>query len=87
MNYYSKSPNVDELCAFIAAIFNESQNALHFIKEGDIDKFIIEKASETICVIAAGESLLTVITKPEAKPGLIFVYARKIIDDIREILG
>ncbi len=87
MNYYPKITNLEELCAFIAAIHNESQNALHFIEEGDIDRFIIEKSNETICVIPVGESLLTVITKPEAKPGLIFVYARKIIDDIREILG
>jgi len=71
----------------IAAIHNEAEDSFKFLKDGSIEKFIIDKIEYPICVITAGESLLAVVTQPEAKPGLVFVYARKIIEEIREILG
>ena len=86
-NYYKEYADIEELCAMIAAIYNEAEESFRFLKEGSVEKFIIEKNDETICVITAGESLLTVITRKETKPGLVFVYARKVIDEIREILG
>jgi predicted regulator of Ras-like GTPase activity (Roadblock/LC7/MglB family) len=57
------------------------------LKEEGLERCIIEKYNETICVINAGDSLFTVITQHEAKPGIIFVYARKIIEEIQAILG
>jgi len=75
------------MSALIAAIHNEAEQSSQFLKAGDVEKFIIEKGDETICVLVTVESLFTVITEPEAKPGLVFVYARKIIDEIKEILG
>lgn len=86
-NYYAEYPDIEELCAMVAAIHNEAAEAFRFLDEGVLEKFIIEKGDETICVITAGESLLAVITKAEAKPGLVFIYARKVIEEIREILG
>ena len=86
-NYSEKREDVEEISALIAAVFNEALESFKFLNEGLVEKCIIEKPGETICVITAGESLLCVITEPEAKPGLIFVYARKIIDEIREVLG
>ncbi|MEO0205906.1 MAG: tetratricopeptide repeat protein [candidate division WOR-3 bacterium] len=86
-SYYQGRPDLEEICALIAGIFNEADSAFKFLKCGALDKFIIEKSDETICVITAGESLLCIITKPEGKPGLVFVYARKIIEEIRKILG
>jgi len=86
-SYYKGREDIEELCALIAGIFNDADNAFKFLKAGNLEKFIIEKSDETICVITAGESLLCIITKPEAKPGLVFVYARKIIEEIRKILG
>jgi predicted regulator of Ras-like GTPase activity (Roadblock/LC7/MglB family) len=86
-NNYKDRADIEEICAMIAAIYNEAEDSFRFLKEKNLEKFIIEKSDETICVITAGESLLTVITKPETKPGLVFVYARKIIEEIREILG
>ncbi len=86
-SYYPEKSDLEELCALVAGIFNEADNAFKFLKAGGLEKFIIEKKDETICVISAGESLLCIITKPEAKPGLVFVYARKIIEEIIKILG
>lgn len=86
-SYYQGKEDIEEICALIAGIFNDADNAFKFLKAGNLEKFIIEKSDETICVITAGESLLCIITKPEAKPGLVFVYARKIIEEIRKILG
>ncbi|MEO0106384.1 MAG: tetratricopeptide repeat protein [candidate division WOR-3 bacterium] len=86
-SYYQDREDLEEICALIAGIFNDADNAFKFLKTGSLEKFIIEKSDETICVITAGESLLCIITKPEAKPGLVFVYARKIIEEIRKILG
>jgi|GEM_PF-713486 len=86
-NYYHDYPDIEELCAMVAAIHNDAAEAFRFLDEGDVEKFIIEKGDETVCAITAGESLLTVITKAEAKPGLVFIYARKVIEEIREILG
>jgi len=86
-NYYQDRGDIEEICALIAAIYYEADDSFKFLKEGAMEKCIIEKGDEAICVIAAGESLLCIITKPEAKPGLVFVYARKIIDQIKEILG
>jgi len=86
-SYYKDEVDLEEMCAMIAAIHNEAEQSFKFLKEGDVEKFLIEKENETICVMAVGESLLTIVTKPEAKPGLIFVYARNIIDEIKEILG
>ncbi|MGB9720244.1 MAG: tetratricopeptide repeat protein [bacterium] len=85
--YYQERADLEEMCAVIAGIFNEADSAFKFLKSGSLEKFIIEKRDETICVITTGESLLCIITKPEAKPGLVFVYARKIIEEIRKILG
>ena len=86
-NYYQEYEAIEELCAMVAAIHNEAAEAFRFLDEGEVEKFIIDKGDETVCVITAGESLLAVITKAEAKPGLVFIYARKVIEEIREILG
>lgn len=86
-NYYQGRADIEEICALVAAICNEGDEAFKFLKEGGLEKCIIEKSDETICVISAGDSLLCIITQPEVKPGLVFVYARKVIDEIREILG
>jgi predicted regulator of Ras-like GTPase activity (Roadblock/LC7/MglB family) len=86
-NYYQEYATIEELCAMVAAIHNEAAEAFRFLDEGEVEKFIIDKGDETVCVITAGESLLAVITKAEAKPGLVFIYARKVIEEIREILG
>jgi predicted regulator of Ras-like GTPase activity (Roadblock/LC7/MglB family) len=86
-NYSEQREDIEEISALIAAIYNEAFESFKYLNEGSVEKIIIEKSRETICVITAGESLLCVITQPEAKPGLIFVYARKIIDEIREVLG
>jgi predicted regulator of Ras-like GTPase activity (Roadblock/LC7/MglB family) len=86
-NYYEECTDIEVISAMIAAIHNEAQEAFKYLKEGNVEKFIIDKIENPLCVITAGESLLTVVTQPEAKPGLVFVYARKIIEEIREILG
>jgi len=86
-NYYQGRTDLEEIGALIAGIFNEAEDAFKFLKCGQLEKCIIEKKEETICVITAGESLLCIITQPEAKPGLVFLYARKIIEEIRKVLG
>ncbi len=86
-SYYEGRTDIEEICALIAGIFNEAENAFKFLKTGNLEKIVIEKSDETICVITAGESLLCIITKPETRPGLVFVYARRIIDEIIKILG
>jgi predicted regulator of Ras-like GTPase activity (Roadblock/LC7/MglB family) len=79
--------DVEAICASVAAICMDVDESFRLLKRGGLERCIIEKADETLCVMAVGDSLLTVITKVEAKPGLIFVYARKIIEEIEEILG
>jgi len=86
-NSYEAREDIEEIAALIAAICNEADDSFKFLKEGAMEKCIIEKGDESVCVVTAGESLLCIVTKPEAKPGLVFVYARKIIEQIREILG
>ena len=86
-NYYEECADIEVISAMIAAIYNEAQDAFKYLKQGSVEKFIIDRIDNPLCVITAGESLLTVVTQPEAKPGLVFVYARKIIEEIREILG
>jgi len=86
-SYYKEEVDLEEMCAMIAAIHNEAEQSFKFLREGDVEKFLIEKENETICVMAVGESLLTIVTEPEAKPGLLYVYARSIINEIKEILG
>jgi predicted regulator of Ras-like GTPase activity (Roadblock/LC7/MglB family) len=86
-NSYEARADIEEIAALIAAICNEADDSFKFLKEGAMEKCIIEKGDESVCVVTAGESLLCIVTKPEAKPGLVFVYARKIIEQIREILG
>ena len=86
-NYYEECRDIELISAMIAAIHNEAEESFKFLKDGSVEKFIIDKIEYPICVITAGESLLTVVTQPEAKPGLVFVYARKIIEEISEILG
>lgn len=86
-NYSAERTDAEEISALIAAVFNEATESFRYLNVGAMEKCVIEKENETVCVIAAGDSLLCVITQPEAKPGLVFVYARKIIDEIREVLG
>ncbi len=85
-SYYDR-PDIEELCALIASVISDADESFKFLQKDSLERGIIEKADETICVVTAGESLLTVITEPEAKPGLVFIYARKIIEEIKEILG
>jgi predicted regulator of Ras-like GTPase activity (Roadblock/LC7/MglB family) len=86
-NYGKVENDVETICASIAGICLDVDEAFRLLKRGGLTRCIIEKPDETICVMAVGDSLLTVITKVEAKPGLVFVYARKIIEEIEEILG
>lgn len=86
-NYGSDDSDVEVVCASIAGICLDVDEAFRLLKRGGLTRCIIEKSDETICVMAVGDSLLIVVTKVEAKPGLVFVYARKIIDEIEEILG
>ena len=83
----SHDHHVEAICASVAAICMDVDESFRLLKRGGLERCIIEKADQTLCVMAVGDSLLTVITKVEAKPGLIFVYARKIIEEIEEILG
>lgn len=85
-NYYEERTDVEEICALIAAVCNDADDSFKFLEAGNLKRCIIEKRDESLCVVTAGESLLTVITEPEAKPGLVFVYARQIIEKIQEIL-
>lgn len=84
---YSKGENdVEAMCASVAAICLDVDESFRMLKRGGLTRCIIEKPDETICVMAVGDSLLTVTTRVEAKPGLVFVYAHKIIEEIEEIL-
>ncbi|KPK64260.1 hypothetical protein AMJ83_03270 [candidate division WOR_3 bacterium SM23_42] len=86
-NYDKGKHDVETTCASIAAICMDVDESFRLLKRGGLTRCIIEKSDETLCVMAVGDSLLTVVTRVEAKPGLVFVYARKIIEEIEEILG
>ena len=86
-NYDKGQHDIETTCASIAAICMDVDESFRLLKRGGLTRCIIEKSDETLCVMAVGDSLLTVVTKVEAKPGLVFVYARKIIEEIEEILG
>ena len=86
-NYTSDDSDVEVICASIAGICLDVDEAFRLLKRGGLTRCIIEKPDDTICVMAVGDSLLIVITKVETKPGLVFVYARKIIEEIEEMLG
>lgn len=86
-NYGSVEHDVESVCAAVAAICLDVDESFRLLKRGGLTRCIIEKPDETLCVMAVGDSLLTVVTQVEAKPGLVFIYARKIIEEIEEILG
>ena len=86
-NYGNGERDVESICASVAAICMDVDESFRLLKRGGLTRCIMEKPDETLCVMAVGDSLLTVITEVEAKPGLVFVYARRIIEDIEEILG
>ncbi len=86
-SYYQDRHDLEELCAFIAAIYSGANESARILKGNGIEKYIIEGEKETLSVINVGESLFTVVTEPEAKPGIVFVYARKVMDEIKEVLG
>ncbi|MGB7053833.1 MAG: tetratricopeptide repeat protein [bacterium] len=86
-NYGEAEHDVESVCAAVAAICMDVDESFRLLKRGGLTRCIIEKPRETLCVMVVGESLLTVITQVETKPGLVFIYARKIIEEIEEILG
>jgi predicted regulator of Ras-like GTPase activity (Roadblock/LC7/MglB family) len=86
-NYYKGRDDIEEICALVAEIYSDVTDSFKTLKEEGLERCIIEKYNETICVINAGDTLFVVITQHEAKPGIIFVYARKIIEEIQGILG
>jgi predicted regulator of Ras-like GTPase activity (Roadblock/LC7/MglB family) len=88
IKHYSKGENdVESICASVAAICLDVDESFRMLRRGGLTRCIIEKSDETLCVMVVGDSLLTVTTKIETKPGLVFIYARKIIEEIEEILG
>jgi len=88
IKHYGKGESdIDSICASAAAICLDVDESFRMLKRGGMTRCIIEKPDETFCVMAVGDSLLTVTTRIEAKPGLVFIYARKIIAEIEEILG
>lgn len=86
-NYGNGAPDIEAICASVAAICMDVDESFRLLKRGGLTRCIVEKPDETLCVMAVGDSLLTVVTQVEAKPGLVFVYARKILEEIEEILG
>jgi predicted regulator of Ras-like GTPase activity (Roadblock/LC7/MglB family) len=86
-NYGKADHDIESVCASVAAICMDVDESFRLLKRSGLTRCIIEKPNETFCVMAVGDSLLTVTTEVEAKPGLVFVYARRIIEDIEEILG
>ena len=86
-SYYPDRVDIEEICALIAEIYSDVNESFKILKEESLERCIIEKEDETICVIEVGDLLFTVVTQPEAKPGIVFVYARKIIEEMKEILG
>jgi len=86
-NYGNGAQDIEAICASVAAICMDVDESFRLLKRGGLTRCIVEKPDETLCVMAVGDSLLTVVTQVEAKPGLVFVYARKIIEEIEEILG
>jgi predicted regulator of Ras-like GTPase activity (Roadblock/LC7/MglB family) len=86
-SYYPDRADLEEICALIAEIYNDADSAFNALHEDGLERFIIEKDDETISVIGAGDALFTVITRRESMPGIVFVYARKIIDEIKAVLG
>jgi tetratricopeptide (TPR) repeat protein len=86
-NYGTAEDEIESVCAAVAAICLDVDESFRLLKRGGLTRCIIEKPDETLCVMAVGDSLLTVVTQVEAKPGLVFIYARRIIEEIEEILG
>ncbi|UCF71372.1 MAG: tetratricopeptide repeat protein [candidate division WOR-3 bacterium] len=88
IKHYGKAEDdIESICASVAAICLDVDESFRMLKRGGLTRCIIEKSDETLCVMVVGDSLLTVTTKVETKPGLVFIYARKIIEEIEEILG
>ncbi|MEO0225545.1 MAG: tetratricopeptide repeat protein [candidate division WOR-3 bacterium] len=85
-NYLRPDLNADEYAASIAAIYNEATSCFNFLEQGVFERGVIERKEETIYIFASQEAILSVITLATTKPGLVFTFCGKILNELKEIL-
>ncbi len=85
-NYLKDPRDAEENAALVASIYNEATSCFNFLEQGEFERGVVERKEETIYIFAAQDIILAVITKATTKPGLIFTYCGKIMDDIKRIL-
>lgn len=85
-NYLKGREDAEEMAAMVAAIYNEANSCFSFLEQGRFERGVIERKDETIYVFVSQEAILSVMTTPMTKPGLIFAFCGKVLDDLKGIL-
>jgi len=85
-NYLKGREDAEENAAMVAAIYNEANSCFNFLEQGQFERGVVERKDETIYIFVSQEAILSVLTSATTKPGLIFTFCGKVLDELRTIL-
>lgn len=85
-NYLKGRQDAEENAAMVAAIYSEASSCFDFLEQGAFERGVVERKNETIYIFVSQEAILCVMTVATTKPGLIFTFCGKVLEQLKEIL-
>jgi predicted regulator of Ras-like GTPase activity (Roadblock/LC7/MglB family) len=85
-NYLKGRQDAEENAAMVAAIYKEASSCFDFLDQGVFERGVVERKGETIYIFVSQEAILCVMTVPTTKPGLIFTFCGKVLEQLKGIL-
>lgn len=76
----------DRVGAMSAALLSLGERAAQELARGHIDRLMIQGAMGYVIMTSAGDAVLTVLTKPETKLGLVFLDIKRATEALSKLI-
>jgi len=78
--------DVELVCAMASAVFGTSERSAGELKQGELDRVMIESGNGKTLIVDAGEGILVVLTKPDVNLGLIRLEMKRASQEIKSLI-
>ncbi len=88
-SYIRSSREPDELYAIgavLTAIWSAAERNSEVLEVGEPDRLLIQGKKANVVLIGAGDLVLAAKVDPEAPLGLVLIEAKKVMEQIRQVL-
>jgi predicted regulator of Ras-like GTPase activity (Roadblock/LC7/MglB family) len=79
--------NAEEAGALAASIYEAAVRSVGRMEMGQLDRGIVETALGQLYFITMGDALLVLLTRDDAKMGLVLMRIKKVMERVRRVLG